>query len=436
MGNDHKSRGAYYTPAPLAEAICRWAIRSRQDRVFDPSAGDGAFLRAARPFTALKPEGIELDAGAARAAGVPCGDFFEHPPIGTFDAVVGNPPFIRYQRFAGRERARERARESGLELSGEVSAWAPFVAVAAGLVKPGGRLAMVVPREALFVNYTRPLLDFLVRRFGSVEAVAIDALLFDALEKVAVLLCGPGETGLRIREISDVADLGRGGGMPAGRSWVWSRVPPGCRGAVEEALATARPLSEVARLRLGIVTGEKDFFVMTPGQARERGLARRHLTPVYASPSELSGPPARLLLTAREPDAALRRYIEEGRRAGVAERFKCRIRDPWWRIEPGPAPDAFLGYLVSARPAFRPNTHRARSTNNVHQLFFHDGPVSLEHPVTQLSIELLGRIYGGGVMKIEPGDAPRIRVPAPGMRFRRPDLLWHALESLRARRSA
>lgn len=426
MGNDRKSRGAYYTPAPLAEAICRWAIRSRGDRVFDPSAGDGAFLRAAAPLVDAPTDGIELDAAAAREAGVRCGDFFE-ARHGTYDAVVGNPPFIRYQRFAGKERALERARAAGLSLNGEVSAWAPFVAVAATLVRPGGRLAMVIPREALFVNYTRPLLDFLARRFR-VELAVIDALLFDALEKVAVLLCEPGR-GLTIREVADLRDLG-GGESFEGRPWVWSRVPRDCRGAVDDALAAGRPLSEVARLRLGIVTGDKEFFVMTPDAAGARGL--RDVTPVYASPSELGGPPSRVLLTASALDAPLRRYVRDGERRGVHRRYKCQIRTPWWSIAPGPRPDAFLGYLVSRRPAFRLNTHEAVSTNNVHQVFFNDGPVALDHPLTHLSVELIGRIYGGGVLKIEPGDAGRIVVP----RGRVPQVrrIVRAVEALRARR--
>jgi adenine-specific DNA methylase len=436
VGTDAKARGAYYTPAPLAEAICRWAIRSRGDRVLDPAAGDGAFLRAAAALTDVPPAGIELDPAAARAAGAVCDDFFRVERAARYDAVVGNPPFIRYQRFAGKARALEMARRTGAALGGESSAWAPFVAVAAGLVRPGGRLGMVIPREGLFVNYTRPLLDFLVRRFGSVEAVALEPLLFEALEKVAVLLCGPGTGGLRIREAGALSELHTGTEEVRGRPWLWSRVPAGCRGAVEEALAQARPLSEVARVKLGIVTGDKDFFVLAPEQARALGIDRRHLTPVYASPSELGGPPARLLLTAGRLDAPLRRYVRVGRRRGVAARFKCRIRDPWWSIRPGPAPDAFWGYLVSTRPAFCFNPGAAQSTNNVHQIFYRDEPVRLDHPLTELSVELLGRIYGGGVLKIEPGDAPRIRVPRPGRPMRRPDQIHRALAALRARRLA
>ena len=40
----NKLRGGYYTPSPIAEWLCRWAIRTPTDRVLEPSCGDGAIL--------------------------------------------------------------------------------------------------------------------------------------------------------------------------------------------------------------------------------------------------------------------------------------------------------------------------------------------------------------------------------------------------------
>ena len=43
-----KARGAFYTPPAVAAFLARWAVRTSEDRVLEPSAGDGAFLRALR----------------------------------------------------------------------------------------------------------------------------------------------------------------------------------------------------------------------------------------------------------------------------------------------------------------------------------------------------------------------------------------------------
>ena len=69
--------------------------------------------------------GVELHADSARAAvalmadegidvEIEVGDFFATDLAGHFDAVIGNPPYIRYQDFSGQ--ARERSREAALAL--------------------------------------------------------------------------------------------------------------------------------------------------------------------------------------------------------------------------------------------------------------------------------------------------------------------------------
>jgi len=122
-----KANGAFYTPNDVARFLVSWAVRSKNDRVLDPSHGGGVFIRAAfdrvlelGAAAEINVFGIELDSNAhqatsesLKAIGFPIdnlqqGDFFEaaRKGLGQFDAVVGNPPFIRYQRFAGTMRDR------------------------------------------------------------------------------------------------------------------------------------------------------------------------------------------------------------------------------------------------------------------------------------------------------------------------------------------
>jgi hypothetical protein len=42
-----KERGAFFTPDEITQFISRWAIRTYDDRVLEPAAGDAAFLVAA-----------------------------------------------------------------------------------------------------------------------------------------------------------------------------------------------------------------------------------------------------------------------------------------------------------------------------------------------------------------------------------------------------
>ena len=473
-----RALGAYYTPAVLAEPLARWAVRGAADTVFDPSCGEGAFLTCgldrllalgASP-RALSDQiaGVELDVKAVhRARGALVSrhpglrwsrlaqdDFFlfaqENLGKVAFDAVVGNPPYLRTQgrSDASKRRALDVARSCGAELTADASAWAPFVAAATGFVKPGGRLAMVVPREALFTNYTRPLLAMMERRFASVNLIALDEYWFEgAMVKVALLLAeglGPGV--LRLHETRELGNLDRlieaAPAPVSASSWVWSRIPADCRPAATRALEAPAlvPLTDLATVLIGVVTGEKDYFLLPEMRMRELAIPRAYVTTALSKPAQLAGSTfmrgdaaalessdeACRLLTIPVDYAGgcrpLDLYIAAGSRQGLDRNYKCRTRKPWYSVRRQLAPpEALLGYLVKRRPRFAANGAGVHSTNNLHRVYFKKpwtGAAAMTtaaamNAATMLTIELLGRVAAAGVLKIEPGDVSKIRLLHP-----------------------
>ena len=115
----NKLRGGYYTPDKISEFITDWAVKTAADTILEPSCGDGSFLNAIthrlKILGATRQEvkknviGVELDSVEAEKAAqygttVVCKDFFSYfrevvDDKKKFDAIVGNPPFIRYQNF-------------------------------------------------------------------------------------------------------------------------------------------------------------------------------------------------------------------------------------------------------------------------------------------------------------------------------------------------
>ncbi len=74
-----KQFGAYYTSSQVADLLVGWAVRSRDDRVLDPSCGEGVFLEAAATrVAALKGQppsqvyGVEINPEVFRETFVPC----------------------------------------------------------------------------------------------------------------------------------------------------------------------------------------------------------------------------------------------------------------------------------------------------------------------------------------------------------------------------
>src|SRR5437868_2915980 len=145
-----KSLGAFYTDAQVAEFLVWWAIRAPTDRIMDPSFGGGVFLRSAcKRLRALGGQparqvlGVEVDPavykriaekladefGVRGASLYPIDFFWFDPEAAQVDAVVGNPPFIRYQRFTGatRQEALRCAGKEGVQLPELTSSWAPFL---------------------------------------------------------------------------------------------------------------------------------------------------------------------------------------------------------------------------------------------------------------------------------------------------------------------
>src|SRR5262249_21470581 len=74
-------------------------------------------------------------------------------PKTSFDVIVGNPPFIRYQNFQEEHRkpAFEIMQRAGLSPNRLTNSWVPFVVAASFLLSDKGRLALVIPAELLQV---------------------------------------------------------------------------------------------------------------------------------------------------------------------------------------------------------------------------------------------------------------------------------------------
>jgi len=105
---------------------------------------------------------------------------------------------------------------------------------------------------------------------------------------------------------------------------------------------------------------------------------------------------------------------------GVSDRTKCADRSPWYVIPEVQPPDAFLLYMALVSPRLVLNYAKAACTNAIHGLWWRQPngqsrataiAFAFLTTLTQLSAELEGRSYGGGVLKLEPSEAARLALP-------------------------
>ncbi|WP_411700746.1 class I SAM-dependent DNA methyltransferase [Conyzicola sp.] len=466
-----KARGAFFTPPAIARFMTDWALRDARDTVLEPSCGDAEFLvHAVRRLTALgarRPAvaGVEIHAHSADAARARVAHAGGRPDIQTsdffavaagdergYDAVVGNPPYVRSQNWSGepRDRSRSAARAAGVELSASASSWAAFTAHATSFLAPGGRLAFVLPAELLSVNYAAAVRRFLYEKFSSVDLVAFDDRVFAEAEVDVVLLLvdgygqGPAEH-ITVHRARNAVALDRE--LPAQKwtpsdpsaKWTPALLPSEGLAAYAAAAGFTR-LEEWGDTTLGTVTGNNNFFALSPARAAELGLDSADLLPLSPPGSghlrgldlavdalaALGRSGARTLLfrPAAEPSGAARAYIAEGQDTGVSRAYKCRVRATWWRV-PLLAPADLLITAMNADTArITSNEAGAHHLNSVYGIYLNEDHRDLGrellalaslNSVTLLGAEVVGRAYGGGILKLEPREADALPVPGPAL---------------------
>jgi adenine-specific DNA methylase len=481
----------------VAEFLVGWAVRSASDRVLDPAFGGGVFLAAAQQrLGALGGRdragvyGVELDAQAhahlvkhavnLRASNLLCGDFFDLDAkrLPKLQAVVGNPPFIRYQRFAGTARAKAMARAAaaGVSLSGLSSAWAPFVVHAVAVLGQTGRLAMVIPAELVHAAYARPVLEHLIRSFAKVTLITFRNKLFADLSQDTLLVLAEGKgghtDGLGWLDLEDGAGLG--GLTPARLRQVTTTLKAGpliagTEGLIEQVISPqarrlyrrlkAHPqvaaLGQLAQVGVGYVTGANDYFHLSPAQARKLGLSARFLKPALRRGRGLEG----ICFTGEDWEAAcaaneagylffvngqtrlpkaVQQYIRYGEAQGIHQAYKCRIRTPWYALPQVHSPDAFLTYMSTAAPRLALNSAQAVAANSLHGVrLYPQAPIKAHAlaalwptSLTELSAELEGHSMGGGMLKLEPSEAARVLVAVPKLSANKLSRLAHRLDEL------
>jgi adenine-specific DNA methylase len=497
-GEIAKGLGAYYTDFEVAQFLVRWAIRSPDDRVLDPSFGGGVFLYAASQRSKElggQPEkqvfGVELDAEVHARAGkilterfgfgkgnLLHSDFFDVDTrtFGKLETVVGNPPFIRYQRFTGegRDKALARAAAEGVHLSKLASSWAAFLVHSVALLKDGGRIGMVIPMELGHAAYARPVLEYLARRFETVTFLTFRKKLFPDLSQDTLLLLaenkGSFTAGFYLLDLEDAGSLAglklslrkaewletnrllRGGSRLL-EGWI----PRKARELYRELGASplVQRLGQVADVGIGYVTGDNDYFHLSPEEALNWDIPKAFLKPAIRRGRALSslrlteqdwqtalahGEASYLLHIdgAKNLPAGVLKYIQKGEAEGVNQAYKCRVREPWYVVPHVYLPDAFLTYMSGEMPRLVTNAVGAVAPNSLHILRFHPGPnvskdalASLwQTSLTRLSAELEGHPMGGGMLKLEPSEAERVVIANPHLETERLTSLTRDLDEL------
>ncbi|MCK7593514.1 class I SAM-dependent methyltransferase [Pseudomarimonas salicorniae] len=475
--SDNKLRGGYYTPPAISKFLAAWAISEDTRSVLEPSCGDGNILvevlsRASALDAPANVTAIELseseakkalrrakDLGTNVAHVVRGGSFFDHAEKmldrgSAFDAVVGNPPFIRYQDFPEDQRQQAFAlmRRLSLNPSRLANAWLPFVALCTGLLTDRGRLAMVVPAELFQVGYASEVRQFLADSFDRISIVAFKKLVFPEIQQEIVLVLaerGAGKSrGVRVHEVEDASELGSMDLLALAKkatkpidhaSEKWTKYFLSKSEILLLRDLRERPdipiMSKFIDVDVGVVTGNNDYFMLSKEEVADHGLSSSCI-PLVGRSAALqgtlfeesdfqawvkSGRKAYMFAPAAPHHRNVQRYVRHGQALGVNAGYKCRIRREWYVVPAVWRPDVFFLRQADSSPRMVANETTAICTDTLHRGRLVDGynarslSTAFVNSLTFAASEVTGRSYGGGVMTFEPSEMERLPLPVSGV---------------------
>jgi len=437
-------------------------------RFLDPGIGTGSFYSALQAVTDPRriesAAGYEIDPHY----GLPSRALWQNhpleirmedfataaPEVQGANLLICNPPYVRHHHMDAARKAaiQQRAYEAcGVKIGGLSGLYCYFMGLSHPFMAKDGIAAWLIPSEFMGVNYGRMLKTYLLEKVTLLQIHRYDpqdVQFDDALVSSAVVWIKnappPADHHVTFTYGGALAAPATSRAVPAATLAAepkWTRYPQADKASVRAEIT----LGDLFDIKRGLATGDNGFFIMTREQIKQRGLPIECFTPVLPSsrhiPEDeimadqdglpLLDKPLFLLDTRLSEDEiaarypALKVYLDTDTKGEkpVSSRYLCKARRPWYAQENRPAAPIICTYMGRSRAGAKPFrfilNHSTATACNVFLLLYPKlvlARAAAEHPEIMRTVwtflneidpdELLGhgRVYGGGLHKLEPKE--------------------------------
>ncbi|MGB6545257.1 MAG: N-6 DNA methylase [Candidatus Acidiferrales bacterium] len=439
-------------------------------RFLDPAIGTGSFYSALSQVVSAKSieaaTGIELDPLFAEAAEslwgksglhVVRGDFTKQkPPAQRFNLILTNPPYVRHHHLESDAKDRlkvQLARSLHMEISGLAGLYCYFLLLCHDWMEEQGLAIWLIPSEFMDVNYGVTLRRYLtervtllhIHRFCPTDVQFTDALVSSAVVVFRKTQPPPGHL-VRFSFGGEIDNPSTEALLPLDvlrRSRKWTQFPARTNfESTDEAT-----LGDLFVIKRGLATGSNSFFILSQEETKTWHIPRRFLKPILPGPRYLTADiidqradgapvvsPQLYLLDCSEPEEKIKvnwpgfyAYLQKGREGDIHTSYLASHRAPWYSQEQRPAAPflcTYMGRSTNGKHPFRFIWNRSDATaHNVYLMLYPKSCLKEtlnNHPelaakvfealqrVTPDQFISEGRVYGGGLHKVEPKELAQI----------------------------
>jgi tRNA1(Val) A37 N6-methylase TrmN6 len=418
--------GQIFTKPFLAAYMVNLFTLNSKSTILDPCFGSGVFIDSILSETDFIPYGYEIDK-----------DLFDsyHPqkPIKTlqnsdfllanhtikYDGIIMNPPYIRHEKIDTMFKygiSKEKLREAEIfsKLPKTANLYMYFIVKAIDLLKPNGELIVIFPESWLNARSGKNFRQILESKCSVAKRIHVAGRAFEKEALVEVVI-------LKLIKAVSIVDC-----SPSYVRIKNNRITKRRLKKIKINTSCCVPFAQYATVRRGITTGNNSVFINPKIKSSN---CSGTLCDIISSPKMINGystvgaklDKLLLLEKGRDIDTTTTKYLQKCEKEMLAKytpktlAMKITKGEPWYYLDKIDCTGIVFGYMIRNSMRFMINNQGYLVRDN----FYIISPKIekyllfslLNNYYTFAQLEISGKKYGGGLLKLQKYDIDGIMLP-------------------------